>query len=113
MLTLGGAGSETVELLLGLLEQSPAINSLYLDWGVTNQDVKRRIKRLLNPLHREQLWVCKYGAVPDHAQVRRRARPVPTPCPPRARLCWEFHLCLCGHRVDRRMTSDGGRLRCE
>ena len=28
-------------------------------------------------------------------------------------ICWEFHLCLCGHRVDRRMTSDGGRLRCE
>ena len=63
------AGSETVELLLGLLEQSPTINSLYLDWGVTNQDVKRRIKRLLNPVHREQLWLDTYGDVPAHAQA--------------------------------------------
>merc|ERR1719272_657369 len=58
----------TVRLLVKLLQESPAINSLYLDWGVTNDDVKQEIGRLLLPDAREKLWIKTRGVVPDYAK---------------------------------------------
>ena len=60
----------TVGLLVGLLKESPAINSLYLDWGVINNDVKQQIRGLLDPANREQLWLEKEGKVPERAKER-------------------------------------------
>ena len=60
----------TVGLLVRLLETSPAINALYLDWGVTNSDVKKQIGQLLDPRQREGLWIATAGSVPEHAKER-------------------------------------------
>ena len=60
----------TVGLLVRLLEVSPAINALYLDWGVTNSDVKRQIGQLLDPREREGLWIATEGSLPEHAKER-------------------------------------------
>lgn len=62
--------AETMKCLLGLLKRSPAIKNLYLDWGVTNGDVKKEIRRLLAPEAREKLWIKLYGAVPEHARQK-------------------------------------------
>lgn len=45
----------------------PAINQLYLDWGVTNQAVKKEIAQLLSTEQRERLWVQLEGNVPATA----------------------------------------------
>lgn len=46
-----------------MILQSPAISQLYLDWGVTNSDVKTKIAHFLHPERREKLWVHLHGKV--------------------------------------------------
>ena len=53
--------AKSVERLVQLLQKAPALNQLYLDWGVANSDVKDTIKAALQPRYRLKLWRKRYG----------------------------------------------------
>jgi hypothetical protein len=60
---------DAVQLLVSLLEISPALNQLYIDWGVANASVRTAIKVRLQPDYRLELWrkICGGNSLPPQA----------------------------------------------